>query len=329
MQLNTRTISSVLMLTGLMFIGTQAFAEARIIGGTQVSEATQDESYPWITALLINGQASCGASLIGTQWVLTAAHCVTNEETGVALSASNYSVVVNDYDLGTSSDGESRTVTEVYVADGYDTVTLDNDIAILKLSSTVTSAPIALMSSSDFNALSDGASLKVMGWGNTSINRDIYPNILREVNVDYANFTTCKNQYAAIGAAVTDNMFCAGGNGQTDSCQGDSGGPIMQLVDGTYQQVGIVSTGGTQDQSCAALNYPGIYTRLSNYQSWISSVMAGNETPGTRSDDESNVKDNEATGSTSSGSSSGSLGGVFFMLMLSGLWGARKRRVSV
>lgn len=309
MQLNQRSISSVLMLAGLMFIGAPAFSEARIIGGTQVSETTQDESYPWITSLLINGQASCGASLIGNQWVLTAAHCVTDEDTGEALSASNYSVVVNDYDLGTPRDGELRTVTEVYVADGYDTTTLDNDIAILKLSSTVTSTPISIMSSTDFDAIADGTSLKVMGWGNTAIVGDNYPNILREVDVDYANFTTCKNQYAEIGAAVTSNMFCAGGNGQTDSCQGDSGGPIMQLVDGEYLQTGIVSTGGTEDQSCAALNYPGIYTRVSNYQSWITNVMAGN--------------------TSSSSSSSGSLGGGIFIMMLLGLWRARHTKAGV
>jgi len=312
--------SMALILVGLLFVSVQVQGSARIIGGSQVSESTQDDSYPWMTALEINGQAACGASLIGDQWVLTAAHCVTDEDTGVALSASNYSVVVNEYDLGRPRDGESRSVLEVYVADGYDTTTLDNDIAILKLSSVVTSTPIALMSNSDFNALSDGSSLKVMGWGNTSTSGDSYPNILREVDVDYSNFTTCKNQYAAIGAAVTDNMFCAGGNGQTDSCQGDSGGPIMQLVDGEFQQVGIVSTGGTEDQSCAALNYPGIYTRLSNYHSWISSVMAGNETPGTRTD-----TDSEEDTSSSSSSSSGSLGGLFIFALMSLLWGARKK----
>ena len=306
--------SKSLILIGLLLVSTNVLSTARIIGGTQVSEATQDASYPWMTALEFNNRAVCGASLIGGQWVLTAAHCVTDEDTGVALSAGNFSVVVNDYDLSKRSDGESRTVTEVYVADGYDTTTLDNDIAILKLASVVTSTPIALMSSSDFNALADGTSLKVMGWGNVSISGDNYPNILREVDVDYANFTSCKNQYGAIGAGVTTNMFCAGGDGQTDSCQGDSGGPIMQLVNGAYQQVGIVSTGGTEEQSCAALNYPGIYTRISNYQSWISSVMAGNE--------------GSASGSSSS-ASLGSLGGVFiFMMML--LVGSRshiKRRV--
>ena len=291
-----RIKNQALTLMALLIVCAQlAVASSRIIGGSEVTQSSQDTDYPWITSLEINGQASCGASLIGSQWVLTAAHCVTDEDTGAVLSVSNYAVVVNEYDLGNRRDGESRTVSEIYVAAGYDTNTLDNDIAILKLSSTVSSTPIALMSASDFNALADNTALKVMGWGNVSISEDIYPNILREVDVNYANFNTCQEQYGAIGASVTTNMFCAGGDGETDSCQGDSGGPIIQLVNGEYRQVGIVSSGGTEDQSCAVEGYPGIYTRLSNYQSWISSVTAGNE---------------------SSSGGSGSLGGSFLLLVL-------------
>ena len=298
----------------LMAAAQLSVASSRIIGGTEVTQNTQDSDYPWITSLEINGQASCGASLIGNQWVLTAAHCVTDEDTGVALSASNYAVVVNEYDIGNRRDGESRSVSEVYVVDGYDTNTLDNDIAILKLSSTVSSSPIALMSASDFNALADNTALKVMGWGNVSISEDIYPNILREVDVNYANFGTCQEQYGAIGASVTSNMFCAGGDGVTDSCQGDSGGPIMQLVNGEYQQVGIVSSGGTEEQSCAVADYPGIYTRLSNYHSWISSVMAGNESPNSRLDGDTSGSSEQT--SSSGKSSGGSLGGSFLLLVL-------------
>ena len=305
---------SALILAGLMVLASQVFGAARIINGTEVTESTQDDSYPWITALMINGSASCGASLIADQWVLTAAHCVTDEDTGSPMSASNFTVVVNDYDLRLQGDGESHTVTEVYVADGFDITTLDGDIAVLKLSSTVTSTPITLMSSSDFNALADNTALKVMGWGNVSISEDIYPNILREVDVNYANFSTCQEQYGAIGASVTSNMFCAGGDGETDSCQGDSGGPIMQLVNGEYQQVGIVSSGGTEEQSCAVKDYPGIYTRLSNYHSWISSVMAGNESPDSRLDGDTSGGDEQT--SNSGKSSGGSLGGGLILLVL-------------
>ncbi len=305
-----------LTLSGLLFLAMNAYAATpRIIAGSQVTENNQDTNYPWITSLYIQGEPSCGASLIASQWVLTAAHCVTNEDTGAVLSANNFAVVVNDYDLANNTDGESRTVSEIYVAAGYDTNTLDNDIAILKLNAEVNSKPIGLIGSINFNSLNEGASLTVMGWGNTSTSGNTYPNILREVDLNFANFENCQNQYSAIGQALTTNMFCAGGNGVTDSCQGDSGGPIVRNVDGEYLQVGIVSWGGTEAQSCAVKDYPGVFTNLSNYSAWIASVLAGNEM------NDANGKNTNSDGSDSNQATSkkkSSAGSMGFGLALLG-----------
>jgi len=305
-----------LTLLGLLFLTMNANAATpRIIAGSQVSENNQDTNYPWITSLYIQGEASCGASLIASQWVLTAAHCVTNEDSGAVLNPSHFSVVVNDYDLANNRDGEARTVSEIYVAAGYDTITLDNDMAILKLNAKVNSKPIGLISSNSFKTLNNGASLTVMGWGNTSTRENIYPNMLREASLNYANFENCQNQYSAIGQALTINMFCAGGNGSTDTCQGDSGGPIVQNVDGQYQQVGIVSWGGTQAQSCAAKDYPGVYTNISRYSNWIASVLANNEMSDASA---KNHTPNNSTSNQSSPqkkSSAGSMGFILLMLV--------------
>jgi len=304
-----------LPMVGLLFLAVNATAATpRIIAGSQVTENNQDTNYPWITSLYIQGEASCGASLIASQWVLTAAHCVTDEDSGAVMSTDNFSVVVSDYDLANNKDGESRNVSEVYVAAGYDTITLDNDMALLKLISEVTAKPIALITSNDFNNLNQGAVLTVMGWGNTAITGNSYPNILREVNLNVANFENCQNQYSAIGQALTNNMFCAGGNGLTDTCQGDSGGPIVRNINGEYRQVGIVSWGGTQAQSCAVKDYPGVYTTISNYSGWIVSVMAGNEMSDTsaKSHTPDNTNANQTTAKKSS--SAGSLGFLLVML---------------
>jgi len=297
-----------LPMVGLLFLAVNATAATpRIIAGSQVTENNQDTNYPWITSLYIQGEASCGASLIASQWVLTAAHCDTDEGSGAVLSASDFSVVVNDYDLANNRDGESRAVSEVYVAAGYDTFTLDNDIALLKLTSAVTTKPISLISSSNFNNLNENSTLTVMGWGNTSTNDNRYPNILREVDLNFANFEICQNRYSAIGQALTTNMFCAGGNGITDSCQGDSGGPIVRNVDGVYVQVGIVSWGGTEAQSCAVKDYPGVFTNLSNYSAWIASVLAGNEMNDANSKDTTSDSGNSNQPTTKKKSSAGSM----------------------
>nr|CAD7269548.1 unnamed protein product [Timema shepardi] len=61
---------------------------------------------------------------------------------------------------------------------------------------------------------------------------------------------------------IGPGMLCAGyKEGGKDSCSGDSGGPLA--CDG--QLTGIVSWGA----SCAASLYPGVYTNVSYYNSWI------------------------------------------------------------
>jgi len=312
---NLKINTQLFAITGLLiFSFTSMAATSRIIGGTEVTEPNQDANYPWITSLYFDGFFSCGASLIAPQWVLTAAHCVVDDESGVTLAASDFAVGVNDYSLLSEVDDEYITVTEVYVAAGYDDITLDSDIAILKLAVPATATPINLIETPAFNDLADGTRLTIMGWGNTVVDdTDGYPARLREASVTLANYQTCAGDYAATGQALTGNMFCAGGNGVTDTCQGDSGGPIVRFIEGEYQQVGIVSWGGIENQSCAAEGYPGVYTRLSKYTPWIESVLAGNEIQDFSPENEV-IINNPNQGSNRKKSSVGSMG--FALLLL-------------
>jgi len=54
--------------------------------------------------------------------------------------------------------------------------------------------------------------------------------------------------------------------------QGDSGGPMVSKKDSLWIQSGIVSFG----KGCALPKYPGVYTRVSQYQNWIKSYMGSN-----------------------------------------------------
>ena len=298
----------------LVFSVTSLAATPRIIGGTQVSEDDQNTNYPWITSLEFDGFFICGASLIADQWVLTAAHCVVDEETGETLASDDFAVRVNDYSLLGETGDEYIQVSEVYVAAGYDDITLDSDIAILKLAVTATAPPIDLIETPAFNDLADGTPLTIIGWGNTVVDdTDGYPVRLREASVTLASYQTCSEDYAATGQALTSNMFCAGGDGVTDTCQGDSGGPIVRFTEGEYQQVGIVSWGGIEMQGCAAEGYPGVYTRLSKYTPWIESVLAGNEIQDFIPIDETPVE-NPHTGSTRKKPSVGSMGLALLLL---------------
>ncbi|MEQ2227307.1 hypothetical protein ILYODFUR_036363, partial [Ilyodon furcidens] len=68
-------------------------------------------------------------------------------------------------------------------------------------------------------------------------------------------------------------MICAGvTQGGKDSCQGDSGGPMVSNLNNRWIQAGIVSFG----KQCALPNFPGVYSRVSQYQAWINSQITTN-----------------------------------------------------
>lgn len=130
-----------------------------------------------------------------------------------------------------------------------------------------------------------------------------FPETLQEVEVPVLGNRQC-NCLNGVGT-VTDNMICAGVlAGGKDSCQvgcfvsfvtcwsryrifvksshissptpqGDSGGPMVIQQGSVWIQSGVVSFGF----GCARPNLPGVYSRVSRYQSWINSHI-GSDKPG-------------------------------------------------
>ncbi|XP_018080429.2 trypsin [Xenopus laevis] len=111
-----------------------------------------------------------------------------------------------------------------------------------------------------------GSSCLISGWGNISTTTSNYPDLLQCLSAPILTTAQCSGAYPG---QITNNMFCAGFlEGGKDSCQGDSGGPVV--CNGQLQ--GIVSWG----IGCAQRNYPGVYTKVCNYNSWIQSTIAAN-----------------------------------------------------
>uniref|UniRef100_A0A3B3BZE7 Peptidase S1 domain-containing protein n=1 Tax=Oryzias melastigma TaxID=30732 RepID=A0A3B3BZE7_ORYME len=243
----------------------QANLNTRIVGGQNAPPGF----WPWQVSLQTSAHF-CGGSLINNQWVLTAAHCFPSR------SASGVNVLLGLQSLqGSNPNMVSRTITTLVVHPSYNSVTSDNDIALLQLSSPVTLTPYitpVCLASTSSNFYS-GINTWVTGWGNTGSGISLpSPQTLQEVQVPIVGNRQCQCNYNTV--SITSNMVCAGlPEGGKDSCQGDSGGPLVIKQNNRWIQAGIVSFG----EGCALPNYPGVYSRVSRYETWINAQITSNQ----------------------------------------------------
>uniref|UniRef100_A0A3B4Y4B4 Vitamin K-dependent protein C n=1 Tax=Seriola lalandi dorsalis TaxID=1841481 RepID=A0A3B4Y4B4_SERLL len=112
----------------------------------------------------------------------------------------------------------------------------------------------------------NGTMTVVTGWGNTDVESKTFSSALNVIKIPLVSRSVCTQQ---MFNNVSDNVLCAGFLGQSmDACEGDSGGPMVTLYQDTWFLIGLVSWG----EGCGRKDKVGIYTKVSNYNDWISRV---------------------------------------------------------
>jgi len=238
-----------------------SLGQSDIVGGDDANIS----DYPYQAAMLGEGwgnnyYAYCGASVINEYWVLTAAHCMSGE-----IAPTTYVRVGNSNSY--AQGGQTYEVAEIISHPNYNSNTMNNDIALIRLEDPIEFSnnvqPVSLVCDQQVQlGVEDvGQTSWITGWGEDEGTAN-NPNQLQVVDVPI----TETSNYG--GNQIDADMIMAGySNGGYDSCQGDSGGPMVVLAtdDETYLQVGVVSWG----YGCAEAGYPGVYTRVSYFLDWI------------------------------------------------------------
>ncbi|XP_043961464.1 suppressor of tumorigenicity 14 protein [Gambusia affinis] len=231
----------------------------RIVGGVNSHEG----EWPWQVSLHFAGNLYCGASVLSSDWLVSAAHCFRKESLSDPRSWSAH--------LGMLTQGSAKHVAEIQrivVHEYYNAYTFDYDIALLQLKRPWPPSlwplvqPVCLPPPS--HTVTDTHRCLVTGWGYRSEEDKMLPSVLQKAEVSIMSQTECKKIYGPI----TPRMLCAGlPSGERDACRGDSGGPLScQASDGGHWfLIGIVSWGS----GCGRPNLPGVYTRVTKFTSWI------------------------------------------------------------
>ncbi|XP_063346965.1 plasminogen activator, urokinase a [Pelmatolapia mariae] len=239
----------------------------KIVGGS----FTTIESQPWVAAIFHKRYGFlCGGTLISPSWVLTAAHCFSDGEDTRLTHLSIYlgKSAINETNAGSE---QKFAVERLIMHEGYNDTTYNNDIALIKLKGrgggyAVKSASVRIAClPPSHTELPPGFTCTIAGFGKESAGSFQFSQYLKKAEVKLMSNADCSKE-VHYGKRITENMFCAASpDWSTDACKGDSGGPLVCGASGRMFLFGVVSWG----EGCARKNKPGVYTKVTNYNTWI------------------------------------------------------------
>ncbi|XP_073717685.1 chymotrypsin-like protease CTRL-1 [Misgurnus anguillicaudatus] len=238
-------------------------------------------SWPWQVNIyqISTGTHQCSGSLINKDWILTATQCLLNTYTYTDIDISDFIINLgHENHQGPNPHEINRTVIQIIRHPNFDLSTLDNNIALLQLSSSVTFTdyirPVCLAAAG--SVFDEGLSSWVTGWGGAYGGSYADTDDLLETEVPVVSNPNCSTIWNYL--TITDNMLCAGILNYTGNsrCAGDSGGPLVIKQGSQWIQSGITSF--TNGYVCnPASTRPIVFTRVSQYQEWINTQIASDQ----------------------------------------------------
>ncbi len=236
-------------------------AQSSVVGGT---EATPGK-FPWMAFVVdfpgANEVTACSGTVLAPRVILTAAHCVFNEETGAEEDAPGFKVVTGTVNW-TYPERQVSEVTRLIpypkfaagsARDGF------GDAALLVLATPTTAPTISIAKRSSADLIGIGTHAEVAGWGQTFFEQKNFTESLMWAKT-VVESDRCEGLWGRI-CAIDFPQATAG------VCHGDSGGPLFTASKSGWVEIGITEAGFGK----CTTRRPQLFTRTDLIAPWIHS----------------------------------------------------------
>lgn len=249
--------------------------ESMIVYGSD----TRPGEWPWHAAILHRTgrflDYACGGTLISEEFVVTAAHCLCDQDTGHRLAKRKVRVRLGVHNLDKTNRDTVRefAVGELHFSEDYSRDTNRGDIGLVELTEPVQFNSFILPACVNGYGPVHAELGTVIGWGATE--HEVISPVLRKASLPVVDSVDClESDRGFFGSVIHKDMFCAGFSNGTVVCNGDSGGGLFVERSGVWLLAGIISfTKGRDDGSgaCVSQGFAG-FTNVAQYSGWIQNV---------------------------------------------------------
>lgn len=240
----------------------------RILDGKPAAES----QFPYQVSLQLHRKHNCGGSIISEVKVLTAGHCLTDDD-GRRFRIESLRILAGTNHLNNNEPKNYYLVKTFSIHGKFvrSTVQYDYGVIFIKGQFDFHSSRISMIPLARQNPL-PGTICYVSGWGDINRgDRTKVPNELRFTTITIDRPNECKRLFFSY--FIDTHMLCAGKTNQGNAGHGDSGGPMVcnSLLSG------IVSYGTNYDDDPSL---PDVYSSVAYEFDWI--VTANGTANGSR-----------------------------------------------